>query len=114
MVPFIWATGGHSASASHGNYYNQSYTAQLERMGKGVFGAAGMHLIGRNFAMGGTCSGMEVGACADQIFGLDIDVLSWDFGMVGCFDLDLWNGYCIPDTLMTCLYPDGWKWRGPV
>jgi hypothetical protein len=82
MVPFIWASGGHSAAAAHGDYYNQSYTAQLERIGRNVFASAGMHLIGRNYAMGGTASGMEVGSCVDQVFGMDIDVLSWDFGMV--------------------------------
>ncbi|GKZ01031.1 hypothetical protein MPSEU_001054500 [Mayamaea pseudoterrestris] len=81
MIPFVWATSGHSSAAGHGNYYNESYTAQLERMGVQVFEAVGLHLVGRNFAMGGTLSGMEVGSCVDQIYGFDIDVLSWDFGM---------------------------------
>ena len=28
---YIWATGGHSAAAGHGNLYNESYTAYMER-----------------------------------------------------------------------------------
>jgi hypothetical protein len=60
MIPFIWATGGHSASAGHGNYHNESYTAAMERAAIGVFEAAGIHFIGRNYAMGGTGSGPEL------------------------------------------------------
>lgn len=47
MVPFVWATGGHSSAAAHGNYYNEPYTATLERTGKGVFDAVGLDLVGR-------------------------------------------------------------------
>ena len=50
-VKFIWASGGHSSAAAHGNYYNESYTAVLERSGKGVFDAVGLDLIGKNYAM---------------------------------------------------------------
>ena len=51
---FVWSTGGHSASASHGNLYNESYTYFLEQAVKGVFGSIGIHFEGRNYAMGGT------------------------------------------------------------
>lgn len=51
---FVWATGGHSSSAGHGNLYNESYTAYLERAIKDVFGSIGIDFIGRNFGMGGT------------------------------------------------------------
>lgn len=46
-IPFIWATGGHSAAAGHGNYYNESYTANMEKTTKGVFEAVGLDFIGR-------------------------------------------------------------------
>ena len=36
---FVWATGGHSASAGHGNLFNESYTANMERAAKPVFEA---------------------------------------------------------------------------
>ena len=51
---YVWATGGHSAAAGHGNLFNESYTAFLERDMKPVFAAIGMEFEGRNFAMGGT------------------------------------------------------------
>jgi hypothetical protein len=51
---YIWATGGHSAAAGHGNLYNESYTAFMERDLKPIFGAIGIEFEGRNYAMGGT------------------------------------------------------------
>jgi hypothetical protein len=51
---FVWATGGHSASAGHGNLFNETYTAFLERAIKDVFGSMGIDFIGRNYGMGGT------------------------------------------------------------
>jgi hypothetical protein len=47
LIPFIWASGGHSSAAGHGNYYNESYTANLEKTAKGVFEAVGLDLVGR-------------------------------------------------------------------
>jgi hypothetical protein len=71
-----------SASAGHGNLFNESYTATLERNGQGIFDAVGMKLEGRNYAMGGTSSAWEIASCMEEIFGLDIDAISWDYGMV--------------------------------
>jgi hypothetical protein len=51
---YVWATGGHSAAAGHGNLYNESYTAFMERDLKPIFGAIGIEFEGRNYAMGGT------------------------------------------------------------
>jgi hypothetical protein len=51
---FVWATGGHSASAGHGNLFNETYTAFMERAVKDVFAAMGVGFEGRNYAMGGT------------------------------------------------------------
>ena len=80
---FVWATGGHSAAASHGNFFNQSYTWYMENDVKDVFGALGLGFIGKNYAVGGMSSSPEVGLCQQSIFGLDFDVLSWDYGMTG-------------------------------
>ena len=52
---YTWATGGHSASAAHGNLYNESYTAYMEDDLKDVFGSIGIEFEGRNYAMGGSC-----------------------------------------------------------
>jgi len=43
--------------------------------------------------MGGTSSGPEVALCEDAIFGVDIDVLSWDFGMTDGRDMALMELY---------------------
>ena len=80
-LAFVWATGGHSACAAHGNLHRESYTATLERALREPFAALGLHFVGRNFAGGGLSSGPEVGFCIESIFGMDIDVLSWDYGM---------------------------------
>ena len=78
---FVWATGGHSAAAAHGNLHNESYTAYMTRAVQPVFAAAGIDFEGRNYAMGGMSSGPEISLCNEAIFGTDADVISWDFGM---------------------------------
>lgn len=82
---FVWATGGESLAAGHGNLFNQSYTAIMEAALQNVFGAAGLQFEGRNYAMGGIPSAPEPALCIEAIYGLDIDVLSWHFGLVGYF-----------------------------
>jgi hypothetical protein len=70
-----------SAAAAHGDLYNESYTAVIERFVRPSFQELGIWFQGKNYAMGGTESGPEVVLCVPAIFGTDIDVLSWDFGM---------------------------------
>lgn len=78
----IWATAGHSAAAGHGNYHNQSYTAVLEQALQPFFTkSSNIRFIGRNYAMGGMSSGAELAFCQSAVYGTDIDVLTWDFGM---------------------------------
>ena len=81
FAQFVWATGGHSAAAGHGNLFNESYTAHLGRDARTVFGAIGIEFEDRNYAMGGTTSASEISMCWQQIFGDDVDFFSWDFGM---------------------------------
>jgi hypothetical protein len=80
---YVWLTGGHSAAAGHGNLYNESYTAVMERDLKDIFGSIGIDFEGRNYAMGGTSSCSEISMCWEEIFGADVDFFSWDFGMMG-------------------------------
>jgi hypothetical protein len=68
---FVWATGGHSAAAGHGNLFNESYTAFMERSAKPVFEAVGIGFEGRSYAMGGMRSAPEFALCQESIFGLD-------------------------------------------
>lgn len=78
---FVWSTGGHSASAGHGNFFDESYTNVLDRNAAPVFKAVGIDFKARSYAMGGTSSGVEIASCAKEIFGLDADIVSWDYGM---------------------------------
>jgi hypothetical protein len=84
---YVWATGGHSAAAGHGNLYNESYTAFMERDLKDIFGSIGIDFEGRNYAMGGTPSAAEIAMCWEEIFGADIDFFSWDYGMIGSYNI---------------------------
>lgn len=91
---FIWATGGHSAAAGHGNFYDESYTAMMEKAAKPVFEAVGIEFVGRNYAMGGTGSFTEIASCVESVFGTDIDVLSWDHGMIDGHGAEGFTYYC--------------------
>ena len=51
---FVWAAGGHSASAGHGNLFNESYTAYLDYFITPIFKSIGIEFVPRNYAMGGT------------------------------------------------------------
>ena len=46
-----------------------------------VFASVGLEFIGRNYAMGGTAAGPEISMCWQEIFGTDVDFVSWDYGM---------------------------------
>jgi hypothetical protein len=78
---YVWATGGHSSAAGHGNLFNESYTAYMERDLVELFGSVGIEFEGRNYAMGSATSAGEMSMCWEQIFGLDVDIFSWDYGM---------------------------------
>lgn len=78
---FTWATGGHSASAGHGNFFRESYTATMGRALAPIFKHIGLEFEARNYAMGGTDCADEISLCMNQIFGRDIDAISWDYGM---------------------------------
>lgn len=79
---FVWATGGHSSAAGHGNLFNESYTAVMERGVADVFGSIGIEFEGRNYAMGGTDSAPEIALCGEAIFGTDVDIISYDHCML--------------------------------
>ena len=49
---YVFANGGHSQAAGHGNMFNETYTAYFEKDLKDVMGAIGIEFEGRNYAMG--------------------------------------------------------------
>lgn len=68
---FVWATGGHSASAGHGNYHKESYTAYMAVTAKPAFDAIGILFEGRNYGMGGMKSAPQLSLCNEAVFGTD-------------------------------------------
>lgn len=84
---FVIAFGGHSSAAAHGNFFNQSYAFAFERLLQPVFAAAGLELVVRNHAMGGTGC-VPSAYCVANVYGDDLDALSWDFGMTDGRNID--------------------------
>jgi hypothetical protein len=78
---FTWVIGGHSAAAGHGNLLRQAYANIIEQSLRGVFGSLGIQFYAKNYAMGGTKSAPEVALCMESVFGRDLDIISWDYGM---------------------------------
>ena len=81
-IKFIWATAGDSIAAGHGNMYNQSYTAMLDDTVSEAFHSLGIEFVARNYGMSMYSSAPELALCMEAVYGTDIDVLVWDFGLV--------------------------------
>mmetsp|Transcript_39931 Transcript_39931/g.96377 ORF Transcript_39931/g.96377 Transcript_39931/m.96377 type:complete len:658 (+) Transcript_39931:231-2204(+) len=77
---FIFAMGGHSAAAGHGNHFQQSYTIQVQWILEPIFARLGVKHSSRNFGQGGLGT-TQNGLGATSIYGPDIDMLMWDSGM---------------------------------
>jgi hypothetical protein len=91
-VEFNWLIGGHSAAAGHGNLFEQTYGYVLEESAKPIFKALGIDFYGKNYAMGGMKSAPASALCMSELFGPDLDILSWDYGMTdGSRSSDLYN-----------------------
>ena len=90
---FVWATGGHSASAGHGNLFEESYTNVLDVAAAPIFQSVGIDFHARSYAMGGTASGLEIAACAKEVFGTDVDLVAWDYGMCDGRDYNRFEFY---------------------
>ena len=76
---FIFAMGGHSSAAGHGNHFTQSYTLQVQWILEGVFSRLGIRHQSRNVGLGGLGT-VQTGMATKQILGHDVDVLMWDSG----------------------------------
>ena len=65
-------------------YTIKGYSCAIVSSAKGAFEAVGIKFSSLNFRMGGQSLGPEVCFCMREVFeGKDeIDVLSWDFGML--------------------------------
>ena len=77
---FVFAMGGHSSSAGHGNHFQQSYTLQVQWILEAVFARLGVRHQSRNFGNGGLGT-VQHGMGSGSVYGPDVDVLMWDSGM---------------------------------
>ena len=77
---FVFAMGGHSSAAGHGNHFQQSYTLQVQWILEAVFERLGVRHQARNFGNGGLGT-IHNGMGAGSIYGPDVDVLMWDASM---------------------------------
>ena len=76
---FIFAMGGHSSAAGHGNNFIQSYTVQVQWIMEAVFARLGVRHASKNFANGGLGT-IQHGLAASSVYGPSIDMLVWDSG----------------------------------
>ena len=78
---FVWASGGHSSSAGHGNFMHEAYTAVLANRIRPLFDALQVGFAGRNYGMSATAAAPELSMCSAAVYGQDVDVITWDFGL---------------------------------
>mmetsp|Transcript_27569 Transcript_27569/g.67041 ORF Transcript_27569/g.67041 Transcript_27569/m.67041 type:complete len:747 (-) Transcript_27569:31-2271(-) len=78
---YVFANGGHSNAAGHGNMYSEAYTAVFGRDVRPLWEAIGIEMIDRNYAMGAMSSNPFMSTCVKEVFGTDVDFLSWNYGM---------------------------------
>jgi len=113
---FTWITAGDSAAAAHGNLFSQSYTAVLDSTVKEAFETLGIKFIAKNYAMGGYVSSPELAMCMESVFGSDMDILMWDFGMMETDDRStLWcsraAAHPTKPILMVVDFSDSYRWN---
>ena len=53
----------------------------LDNRARDVLASVGLRLVARPYARGGATSAPELAACAKEIYGTDIDIITWDFSM---------------------------------
>ena len=75
------AHSGNSDAAGHGNFFGEQYTMVMADRAKDLFHSVGLDLVARPFGIGGATSAPEIAGCAKEIFGTDVDLITWDFAM---------------------------------
>lgn len=70
---------GDSGAAGHGNFFGEQYTMVLQRQAADMFMSVGLNFVARPFAMHSSTSAPELAACVREIYGSDVDMVTWDF-----------------------------------
>lgn len=72
---------GNDSAAGHGNFFGEQYTMVLQDRARDLFHSVGLDFVARPYAKGGATSAPELAACAQEIFGTDVDMITWDFAL---------------------------------
>lgn len=79
--PFVMAFSGYSVTVGRGNFFNQSFPFEVQRiLNEPMQKLLGIALVVRNAAIGGIPS-FPYSFCLEHFVGSDPDVLSWDYSM---------------------------------
>jgi len=78
---YVFANGGHSNAAGHGNMFSEAYTAVFGNDVRPIWEAIGIEMIDRNYAMGAMAATPAMSTCTKEVFGTDVDFLAWNYGM---------------------------------
>lgn len=74
---FLMVFGGSSVTASHDNYYNQSYPAIVQKRLEKIFTTLGKKIIVRNIALGANNCAPYI-FCYESMGGEDPDFIGWE------------------------------------
>ena len=76
-----YCTPLYSVTVGRGNYFSQSFPFVMQTKLEPLFNALKIELEVRNAAIGGVPS-FPYGWCLENFWGLDADVVSWDYRYV--------------------------------
>lgn len=85
---FIIGVTGTSIAAGHENYFNQSFPVVWGALMKEAFARAGVGLTVRNHAIGNSPIYPSY-FCVGEIVGEDVDLVLWEYSLMGGDDGDL-------------------------
>lgn len=76
----VWASAGMSSAAGHGNMMSEAYSQLLSDNLRPLFAQLNIDFETRNYGMSAMPSVAELSFCQREIYGADVDILTWDFG----------------------------------
>jgi len=89
---FVASFTGSSNTAGHGSYGKHAYPHQLNDLLKDIYADFGVTFSSRNQALGSMSAMPHSGLCHRTLFGMDPDLINYEFGMFGEGDcpIELW------------------------
>lgn len=88
VLPFVWVTSGNSVGAGHGNLFNESYSSIVQKSLHETMSTLNLDLTVRPYAMSASRSAPELAFCQSEVYGQDIDLLVWHFGLTDMLETE--------------------------